>query len=63
MFPLAVQYFRPETGICNKMLDFGENADESAAGNIDFIEQSLEKYGLSLDQVTAYNTVKHALDL
>lgn len=55
MFPLAVQYFRPETGICNKMLDFGENADESAAGIIDYIEQSLEKFGLSLDQVTAYS--------
>lgn len=55
MFPLAVQYFRPETGICNKMLDFGENADESAAGIMDYIEQSLDKFGLSLDQVTAYS--------
>lgn len=55
MFPLAVQYFRPETGICNKMLDFNENADESAAGILDFIEQSLTKFGLSLDQVTAYS--------
>lgn len=32
MFPLAVQYLRPESGLCNKMLDFGENADKSAAG-------------------------------
>jgi len=55
MFPLAVQYFRPETGICNKMLDFGENADESAAGIMDYIEHSLDKFGLSLDQVTAYS--------
>ncbi|KAL0153821.1 hypothetical protein M9458_050937 [Cirrhinus mrigala] len=55
MFPLAVQYFRPEMGICNKMLDFGENADESAAGIIGFIEQSLDKFGLSLSQVTAYS--------
>lgn len=55
VFPLAVQYFRPETGICNKMLDFGENADESAAGIMDYIEQSLDKFGLSLDQVTAYS--------
>lgn len=37
------------------MLDFGENADESAAGIIGFINQSLDKFGLSLSQVTAYN--------
>ncbi|GAA6102742.1 uncharacterized protein LOC113746684 [Tachysurus ichikawai] len=74
MFPLAVQYFRPETGICNKMLDFGENADESA-GIMDYIEQSLDKFGLSLDQKKqkgllegnchahiVHNTVKHAFD-
>lgn len=45
MFLLAVQYFRPETGICNKMLDYGENANESAAGIVDFLEQSLDKFG------------------
>lgn len=28
MFPLAVQYFSPECGVTNKMLDFMENADE-----------------------------------
>ena len=32
MFPLAVQYFSPVCGVTNKMLDFMENADESAAG-------------------------------
>lgn len=37
MFPLAVQFFRPESGITNKMLDFIENADESAAGILDCI--------------------------
>lgn len=55
MFPLAVQFFRPESGTTNKMLDFRENADESAAGIVDFIQQTLEKFGLSLDQVTAYS--------
>lgn len=55
MFPLAVQFFQPETGVTNKMLDFIENADESAAGIIDSIQQSLDKFGLSLDQVTAYS--------
>lgn len=37
------------------MLDFMENADESAAGIIDAIQQSLDKFALSLDQVTAYS--------
>ncbi|KAL2102048.1 hypothetical protein ACEWY4_003809 [Coilia grayii] len=55
MFPLAVQYFSPESGVTNKMLDFLENADESAAGIVDLIEQSLDKFGLSFDQVTAFS--------
>lgn len=32
---LDVQCFRSESGICNRMMDFRENADESAAGIID----------------------------
>ena len=32
MFPLAVQFFTPESGVSNKMLDSVENADESATG-------------------------------
>ena len=52
---LAVQYFSPECGVTNKMLDFMENADESAAGIVALIEQSLEKCGLSFDQVTAFS--------
>lgn len=42
MFPLAVQYLSPECGVTNKMLDFMENADESAAGIVALIKQSLE---------------------
>ena len=55
MFPLAVQYFTPKDGVTNKMLDFVENADESAAGIVALIEQSLDKFGLKLDQVTAFS--------
>jgi len=55
MFPLAVQYFSPECGVTNKMLDFIENPDESAAGIVALLEQSLEKFGLSLNQVTAFS--------
>ena len=55
MFPFAVQYFTPESGVTNKMLDFIENPDESAAGIVALLEQSLDKFGLSLDQVTAFS--------
>lgn len=55
MFPFAVQYFSPEYGVANKMLDFIENSDESAAGIVALLEQSLDKFGLSLNQVTAFS--------
>jgi hypothetical protein len=58
MFPLAVQYFSPECGVTNKMLDFIENADESAAGIVALTEQSLDKFGLSLDHVTAFSALQ-----
>ena len=58
MFPLAVQYFSPECGVTNKMLDFIENADESAAGIVALIEQSLDKFGLLLDHVTAFSALQ-----
>ena len=48
MFPLAVQDLRTESGITNKMPDSIENTDESAA-EIICIQQSLGKFGLSLD--------------
>lgn len=54
MFPFAVQFFSPECGVTNKMLDFIENADESAAGIVDLIEQSLDKFG---DSTTCHNKV------
>ncbi|KAM3617936.1 uncharacterized protein V6R79_012893 [Siganus canaliculatus] len=37
------------------MLDFIENPDESAAGIVALLEQSLDKFGLSLEQVTAFS--------
>ena len=49
MFLLAVQYFSPECGITNKMLDFMENADESAAGIVALIEQSRAVTAFSAD--------------
>ncbi|CAM4598668.1 unnamed protein product [Leuciscus chuanchicus] len=50
---LAVQYFRPETGIYNKMLDFGENADEKS--------KKICGQGNCHAHIV-HNTVKHALD-
>lgn len=55
MFPFAVQYFTPGSGVTNKMLNFIENPDEPAAGIVALLEQSLHKFGLSLDQVTAFS--------
>lgn len=55
MFPLALQFFTPEAGVVNKMLDFVENPDESAEGIVKIIQSSLENVGLSLDQVSAFS--------
>lgn len=55
MFPFAVQYFTPESGITNKLLDFIENPDESAAGIVALLEQSFDKFALSLSQMTAFS--------
>ncbi|KAL4008598.1 hypothetical protein ACER0C_002450 [Sarotherodon galilaeus] len=55
MFPLALQFFTPEAGVANKILDFVENPDESAEGIVKIIQSSLESVGLSLDQVSAFS--------
>lgn len=55
MFPLAVQFFRADTGITHKLVDFVESADESAKGILSTIQRSLENLGLSLDNVSAFS--------
>ncbi|CAL9686817.1 unnamed protein product [Knipowitschia caucasica] len=55
MFPLAVQFFTPENGIVNKVIDFIENPDESAEGIVKTIHSSLGNMGLSLDHVSAFS--------
>ena len=55
MFPIAVQYFTPEDGVNHKIIDFVENPDETAEGIVSCIVQSLEKLGLSLNQVLAFS--------
>lgn len=48
MFPLAVQFFTPENGVVNKVIDFVENPDDSAEGIVKTIHSSLDNMGLSL---------------
>ena len=53
LFPLVVQYFTITNGIQNKLLDFYENSDESADGMFKAINDSMNFYKLSFDQVSA----------
>uniref|UniRef100_H3B0R4 Uncharacterized protein n=1 Tax=Latimeria chalumnae TaxID=7897 RepID=H3B0R4_LATCH len=46
MFPIAVQFFTPQNGLLNRMIDFVENPDESANGTIKCIINSLENVEL-----------------
>lgn len=55
MFPLAVQFFTPEKGVVNRLVDFVENPDESAEGIVNSILSSLENMGLTLDPVSAFS--------
>lgn len=55
MFPLSIQYFTPESGVTQKMIDFVENPNESADGIVACIENSLEQLSLTLDQVSAFS--------
>ncbi|KAJ8349752.1 hypothetical protein SKAU_G00248820 [Synaphobranchus kaupii] len=54
--PKAVEeFFTPEKGIVNKLIDFVENPDESAESIVNSIRSSLENMGLTLDQVSAFS--------
>ena len=58
MFHLAVQFFTPEKGIVKKLIDFVEDADESAEGIVNSIQSSLDKMGLTLDHVSSVQTMQ-----
>lgn len=47
-----IQYFTAKNGIENKLLDFYENSNESADGMFEAIQNSLEHYKLSFDNVS-----------
>lgn len=69
LFPLVVQYFSLEKGIQNKLLDFYENADESADGMFTAIKTSMDTFkipfnqvsGLSADNTNANFGARHSL--
>lgn len=51
-FPIAVQYFDKKKGIVHKVINFLENADETAFGMFHTINDTLNSLNLSLDNVT-----------
>lgn len=53
IFPICVQYFTIADGITNKIIDFVENADESAKGMSLMVQNSLEKVNLSIGNITS----------
>ncbi|XP_047999563.1 uncharacterized protein LOC125236694 [Leguminivora glycinivorella] len=52
LFPLVVQYFDSENGVQNKLIDFYENANESADGMFQAINNSLTDHNLTFDRVS-----------
>ena len=54
MFPVVVRYFDPLVGIQNKILDFIEQADESATGIYNLLKCSIQNNGLSLENVSSF---------
>lgn len=54
MFPIMVRYFDPLEGIKNKLLDFIEQADESACGIYSLLKGTIETHGLSVENVSSF---------
>ncbi|XP_068098211.1 zinc finger protein 862-like [Hyperolius riggenbachi] len=53
-FPLAVRYFTKTSGLCDRLLDFYEDPDESATGISNHLIQALQALDLSVSNVIAY---------
>lgn len=54
-FPIAIQFFDNELGIVNKLLDFQENADESALGMFSMIRTTFQRLNLTFDNVSSFS--------
>lgn len=54
-FPFAVQYFHERSGICQKLLDFYEDPDETSKDIFKCLKQITVDAGLDLNQISAYS--------
>lgn len=55
MYPIVVQYFCPQNGCQIKLLDFFEQACETADGISNSVLGTLEKHNLSMSKVSAFS--------
>ena len=53
-FPIAVRYFDEKQGVCNRIIDFYEDADESAIKMSQEISNRISEHGLMLSQISSY---------
>lgn len=51
MFPICIQYYTMNERVTNKIIDFVENSDETAAGMSSMVQESLNKLSLNLKNV------------
>lgn len=54
-FPYAVQYFNNKKGICQKLLDFYEDANETSLDIYQCLKKITADAGLSINQISAYS--------
>jgi len=54
MFPVAVRYFNCVEGVQNKLIDFYEDSDETAAAVSQKLIDVITKHGLHIQNVSAY---------
>lgn len=54
IFPLVVRYFDPLSGVKNRLLDFIEQADETANATHNLIKSSLDTHKLDIKNLTSY---------
>lgn len=53
-FPITVRYFSEKLGVCNKLVDFYEDGDESAVAMSEQILSRISDLGLNLCQVSSF---------
>ncbi|GFT49951.1 uncharacterized protein TNCV_4175791 [Trichonephila clavipes] len=54
IFPVAIQYFSPKSGICHKILDFYEDSFEDSTSIKERLCEVMDKSRLPWSRVTAY---------